>query len=154
MTMKHIKEYSETELLDLDSDLSDVGLSDWMGFFVTVQLSSADGITAEAMGVVGNGFESIAQQIFKLFTFDGYFEDAGVDDLGINSLERIMEILEDFLTDDMSSTIQHFEYKSIRMRPKTLKNFCDSVPLLSVGGVLEMGRSTFSDFESKISGLK
>jgi hypothetical protein len=152
--MKHIKEYSETELLDLDLDLSDVGLSDWMGFFVTVQLSSADGITSEAIGVVGNGFESIAQQMFKLFTFDDYFEDSGVDDLGLNSLERIMKILEDHLTDDMSSTVQHFAYKSIQMRPKSLKNFCVTVPLLSVGEVLEMGRSTFSDFEFKISKLR
>ncbi len=51
--MKHLKEYEESELRDLVSDLKTVGHSDWMGFYITYQLYSDGSVGSNAISVVG-----------------------------------------------------------------------------------------------------
>ena len=152
--MRHIKEYEESELKDLVTDLKSVGQSDWAGYFITYVVSGGDGIASEAMAVVGDSWKSIALQIFSVFGMGDTeeeleeFEILNVEDL--KSIEGIFDEVDNFHSGDMGSHWSNFDYKYVEMTPKDLSNSLDTESLLDFGRAMKMGRDIFSDFDSKI----
>jgi len=150
--MKHIKEYEEGELRDLVTDLKSVGQSDWAGYFITYQLRTNDGVGAEAVAVVGESWEKIAGLVFDHFNLDS--EEAEIDLSDLKSIESIMESINDHFSSDMSDPWTDFEFMFTEMNPRKLENNYSSSYLLSLGSVIEMGKSFFTDFDSQVSKIK
>ena len=150
--MKHLKEYSEEDLTGLASDLKSVGQSDWSGHFITYQLRTNDGVGAEAVAVVGESWEKIAELVFEHFNLDP--EAAEIDLSDLKSADDIMETVNDHFTSDMSDYWMDFEFKFTEMNPRRLKNEFSSSYLLALGSVIEMGKSFFTDFDTQVLKIK
>jgi hypothetical protein len=156
--MKHIKEYEESEIKDLVSDLRAVGQSDWAGYFITYKVDGDNDSAASAIAIVGDSWKSISLQIFSQFGIGETeeeleeFEILNVGDL--KSLEEIFDEVDNFHSSDMGSSWSGLDYKYVEMTPKDLSNFMDTENLLDFGKAMQMGRNTFTDFDSKILQLE
>jgi len=156
--MKHIKEYEDSELKDLIGDLKEVGQSDWSGYFITYVVSSDGQIGKSAIAVVGDTWKSVALQIFSAFGMGETeeeleeFEILNIEDL--KSVEEIFDEIDNHYSSDMGSGWYNLDYKYVEMTPRNLKNFMDLENLLDFGKAMQMGRNTFTDFDSKILQLK
>ena len=150
--MKHLKEYEEEEIKSLVSDLKSVGQSDWSGYFITYQLRTNDGVGAEAVAVVGESWEKIAGLVFDHFNLDP--EEAEIDISSLKSIESIMESINDHFSSDMTDYWMDFEFKFTEMNPRKLENNYSSSYLLSLGSVIEMGKSFFTDFDTQVLKIK
>ena len=147
--MKHLREYEESEIKDLVSDLKTVGHSDWMGFYITYQLYSDGSVGANAIAVVGESWKKVAKMILSEFGIDDP-KEFDIDISSLESIDDIMNIADETNGSDMGSEWRGFEFKYQEMNPKRLENSIESAYLLETGDVLEMGRRYFSDFDSKI----
>lgn len=147
--MKYLKEYSEEEIKDLESDLRSVGLSEWTGFYITCIVDGNDAIDASSMIVVGHSLEGIAQLLFEVFGIDDP-EEAGIFPQELTSIKEILESIENFWTSGMGSDWNSFKYEVWEMSPKNLTNALEKKDLIDMGKCLEMGRRYFSDFDSVI----
>jgi hypothetical protein len=156
--MKHIKEYEESEIKDLVSDLRKVGQSEWTGYFITYVFYGNDGIGEAAMAVVGDSWKSIALGIFSAFGMGETEEELeeleiiNIDDL--KTIESIFDEIDNLYSSDMGTNWSNLDYKYVEMTPKVLVNSSDVESLLDFGKAMMMGRNTFTDFESKILQLK
>lgn len=147
--MKYLKEYSEEDLKDLTSDLKSIGQSDWAGFYITYKVGGNDGAGANAIAVVGENLKWIAEALLEDFGISDP-EDADIEIEKINSIDSIMESIDDFWGSDFGGGWKDLEYKFWEMNPKKLENSIESADLLNTGDCLEMGRRYFSDFDSVI----
>jgi hypothetical protein len=146
--MKYLKEYSDEEIRDLESDLKSVGQSDWMGFYITYVVRGDEGGT-NAIAVVGSGWKSIAESLLDDFGIEDA-EEAEIDIQKLRSIDSIMEEISDFWGSDMGGDFRGMEFKSWEMTPKKLEESLESADLLDIGDCLEMGRRYFSDFDSVV----
>ena len=147
--MKHIKEYSEEDLTDLESDLKSIGQSDWMGFYITYKVCGDDSAGASAIAVVAESLGKLAELILEDFGIDDP-EEWDIDVSDLKSVEDIMNAIDDSYGSNMGSTWNSFEFKFWEMNPKKLENSIEVADLLDTGDVLEMGRRHFSDFDTKV----
>ena len=147
--MKHLKEYSEEDLTDLESDLKSIGQSDWMGFYITYKVCGDDSAGASAIAVVAESLGKLAELILEDFGIDDP-EEWDIDTSTIKSVEDIMNTIDDSYGSNMGSNWGSFEFKYWEMNPKKLENSIEVADLLDTGDVLEMGRRHFSDFEAKV----
>lgn len=152
--MKHLKEYSEEDLSDLVSDLKTVGLSDWMGFFITYKVCGDDAAGANAIAAVASSWEGIAEIILEDFGIVREFEDYDIEFLSLTSIDLIMDALNDAYGSNMGSSWGALEYAYVEMKPRKLEVSIESADLLMPADVFEMGKRVFSDFDSKIGTLK
>lgn len=150
--MKYLREYQEEEIKSLVSDLKTVGQSDWSGYFITYQLRTDDGVGAEAIAVVGESWEKIAGLIFDHFNLDP--EEAEIDIEKLTSIDVIMGSIDDYWGSGMGSDWMDFEFKFTEMNPRKLENNYSSSYLLSLGSVIEMGKSFFTDFDTQVLKIK
>lgn len=150
--MKYLLEYDEEELEVLKTDLQNLGVSNWKGYFITYQLRTNDGLGAEAVAVVGESWEKIARLVFDHFNLDP--EEAEIDLSNLKSVESIMESINDHFSSDMSDYWMDFEFTFTEMNPRKLENNYSSSYLLALGKVIEMGKSFFTDFDSQVSKMK
>lgn len=150
--MKYLKEYSDEEIQGLASDLQNLGVSNWKGYFITYQLRTNDGVGAEAVAVVGESWEKIAGLVFDHFNLDP--EEAEIDLSGLKSIDDIMGSIDDHFSSGMTEYWMDFEFKFTEMNPRRLKNEYSSSYLLALGSVIEMGKSFFTDFDSQVSKIK
>jgi len=147
--MKHIKEYEGSEIEDLVKDLKSIGQSDWMGFYVTYNLYSDGSVGANGIAVVGDSFKKVAELILEEFGIDDP-EEFDIDISGLESIDDIMNAVDETNGSDMGSEWRGFEFRFWEMSPRKLENSIEYASLLETGDVLEMGRRYFSDFEAKI----
>ncbi len=147
--MKHIKEYEESEIEDLVKDLKSIGQSDWRGFYITYNLYSDGSVGANGIAVVGDSFKKVAELILEEFGIDDP-EEFDIDISGLESIEDVMNAVDETNGSDMGSEWRGFEFKFWEMSPRKLENSIESASLLETGDVLEMGRRYFSDFDTKI----
>lgn len=152
--MKHLKEYSEEDLSDLVSDLKTVGLSDWMGFFITYKVCGDDAAGASAIAAVASSWEGIAVIIFREFGIVGEFDDYDIEIMSLTSIDLIMEALVDAYGSNMGSSWGALEYAYVEMNPRKLEVSIETAELMMPAEVFEMGKRVFSDFDSKIGTLK
>jgi hypothetical protein len=156
--MRHIKEYETSDLKGLVSDLKTVGHSDWAGYFITYVFYGPDGIGNEAMAVVGDSWKSIALGIFSVFGMgetEEELEEIEILNVGdLKSIEDIFDEIDNHYSNDMGTQFSGLDYKYVEMTPKDFANFVDTEQLLEVGKAMQMGRNTFSDFDSKVYQLK
>ena len=110
----------------------------------------SDNISNSALAVTGNKFESIALNILNDFALD----ESDVDIESLSSIEDLMEAINEHY-ENSGENWNFFEYKYVEMSPKKKENsFKSSQGLLDIGKVIEIGRNTFSDFDSKIFNMK
>jgi acyl carrier protein len=147
--MKYLKEYSEEEIRDLESDLKSVGLSDWMGFYITYIVTGDDATGASSIAVIGNSWESIAETILENFGIDDA-EEAEIDIERLGSIESILDSIDNFYSTGMGENWSGFKYEFWEMTPKKLENSIETGDLLDIGDALKMGRQYFSDFDSVV----
>jgi hypothetical protein len=156
--MKHIKEYEESEIGDLVSDLRSVGQSEWAGYFITYKVGGDNELDSSAIAIVGDSLKSIALQIFSLFGMgdtEEELEELEILNVGdLKSIEEIFDEVDNFHSSDMGSSWSNLDYNYVEMTPKVLVNSSDVESLLDFGKAMMMGRNTFTDFESKILQLK
>ena len=150
--MKYLREYEEEEIKSLVSDLKTVGQSDWSGYFITYQLRTDDGVGAEAIAVVGESWEKIAGLICDHFNLDP--EEADIDLSSLKSIDDIMGSVDDHFSSGMTEYWMDFEFKFTEMNPRKLENNYSSSYLLSLGSVIEMGKSFFTDFDTQVLKIK
>ena len=160
--MRHIKEYEEQDLLDLDRDLSSVGLSDWQGHFITMQAGYSDGVICYALAIVGKNLDEVANLIAGHFlgdvgngdmTYKEAMEEVDIPTDKVGSVEQIIETIEEFFSTDFTDSWKNFTFKCVEMSPKKLESSSDSADLMEVGKVVKMGRKYFTDFDAKILNL-
>jgi hypothetical protein len=152
--MKYLKVF-ETDYKDLVSDLSDVGASDWGGYFITYKADGDNESDASAIAIVGDTWKNFTQMILIYFGVISKEEDlefVEIDLEDIKSIEDILSWIDDHYSSDLAGNWFKFEYKVIKMKPSTLKNSIETYSLLDFGKVLEMGRKHFSDFDSSVIG--
>ena len=159
--MKHIKEYEDTELKDLVTDLKSVGQSDWTGYFITYVFYGNDGIGNAAIAVVGDSWKSIALGVFSAFgmgSTEEELEELEIINIGdIKSIEEIFDEIDNLYSNDIGtnwSNLDYLDYNCVEMTPKELVNFSDVEKLLDFGKAMELGRKTFTDFDTRVSQLK
>ncbi len=156
--MKHIKEYEESEIKDLLTDLKKIGHSDWAGYFITYKVDGSNESAASAIAIVGDSLKSIALQIFSQFGMgdtEEELEELEILNVGdLKSLEEIIDKVDNFHSGDMGYDWSMMDYKYVEMTPKDLTNYMDTENLLDFGKVMQMGRNTFTDFDSKILQLE
>jgi hypothetical protein len=152
--MKHLKEYSEEDLTDLASDLKSVGLSDWMGFFITYKVCGDDAAGANAIAAVASSWEEMAEIVLEDFGIVREFEDYDIDFPSLKSIDSIMEALDDSFGSNMGSSWGALEFAYIEMNPRKLEMSIETADLLLPADVFEMGKRVFTDFDSKIGMLK
>lgn len=156
--MKHIKEYEDSEIRDLVSDLKSVGHTDWMGYFITYVFYGNDGIGNAAIAVVGGNWKSVALGIFSAFGMGETEEELEeLEIINIDKLETIESIfdeIDNLYSSDMGTNWSNLDYKYVEMTPKVFVNSSEAEQLLDFGRAMQMGRNTFTDFDSKILQLK
>lgn len=156
--MKHIKEYEESEIKDLVSDLKKGGQSDWAGYFITYVFYGNDGIGNAAIAVVGESWKSIALGIFSAFGMgetEEELEELEILDIDkLQTIESIFDEIDNLYSSDMGTNWSNLDYNYVEMTPKVLVNSSDVESLLDFGKAMMMGKNIFTDFESKILQLK
>ena len=147
--MKNINSFSNFISEDIgDSMMKD--LNQFTGYFITFIFYGNDGISNLAMAVVGDKFESIALNILYDFALD----EGDVNIESLSSIEDLMAAINEHY-ENSGENWNFFEYKYVEMSPKKKENsFKSSQGLLDIGKVIEIGRNTFSDFDSKIFNMK
>ena len=147
--MKNINSFSNFISEDIgDSMMKD--LNQFTGYFITFIFYGNDGISNLAMAVVGDKFESIALNILYDFALD----EGDVNIESLSSIEDLMAAINEHY-ENSGENWNFFEYKYVEMSPKKKENsFKSSQGLLDIGKVIEIGRNTFSDFDSKIFDMK
>ena len=147
--MKHVKLIEDFISEDIqDSMMKD--FNQFTGYFITVIFYGNDGISNLAIAVVGDKFESIALNILNDFALD----ESDVDIESLSSIEDLMEAINEHY-ENSGENWNFFEYKYVEMSPKKRENsFKSSQNLLDIGEVVELGRNTFVDFDSKIFDMK
>lgn len=130
-----------------DSMMKD--LNQFTGYFITFIVYGNDGIFNSAIAVVGDTFESIALNILNDFGLD----ENNVNIKSLGSIEDLMETIDDHY-ENSGENWNFFEYKYVKMSPKKRENYFNSKGLLDIGEVIDLGRNTFVDFDSKISNMK
>ena len=132
-------------------DIEQIGFKEeFLGYFITFIFYGNDGISNSALAVTGNKFESIALNILNDFALD----ESDVDIESLSSIEDLMEAINEHY-ENSGENWNFFEYKYVEMSPKKKENsFKSSQGLLDIGKVIEIGRNTFSDFDSKIFNMK
>jgi hypothetical protein len=119
----------------------------FIGYFITYLFYGNDGIANGCFTVVGNSFKSIAFQIFEFF---GIGENNDIDVNTLNSVENIMFGVQEYY-EDSSENFLFFEYNYVKMTPREQKEslkYTESI--LDIKEVLELGKKTFVDFDSRI----
>jgi hypothetical protein len=156
--MKHLKEYNDEEIKDLVANLKKVGQSNWAGYFITYVFYGNDGIGNAAIAVVGDSWKSVALGIFSAFGMgetEEELEEFEIINIGdIKSIEGIFDEIDNVYSNDMGTNWSNLDYKYVEMNPKSFVNFSDAESLLDFGKAMQMGRNTFTDFDSKILQLK
>jgi hypothetical protein len=153
--MKNINSFSNFISEDIEDnlmkDIEQVGFKEeFLGYFITFIFYGNDGISNSALAVTGNKFESIALNILNDFALD----ESDVDIESLSSIEDLMEAINEHY-ENSGENWNFFEYKYVEMSPKKKENsFKSSQGLLDIGKVIEIGRNTFSDFDSKIFNMK
>ena len=153
--MKNINSFSNFISEDIDDnlmkDIEQIGFKEeFLGYFITFIFYGNDGISNSALAVTGNKFESIALNILNDFALD----ESDVDIESLSSIEDLMEAINEHY-ENSGENWNFFEYKYVEMSPKKKENsFKSSQGLLDIGKVIEIGRNTFSDFDSKIFNMK
>ena len=153
--MKNINSFSnfisEDSGDNLMKDIEQIGFKEeFLGYFITFIFYGNDGISNSALAVTGNKFESIALNILNDFALD----ESDVDIESLSSIEDLMEAINEHY-ENSGENWNFFEYKYVEMSPKKKENsFKSSQGLLDIGKVIEIGRNTFSDFDSKIFNMK
>lgn len=148
--MKYIHPF-ESANQDLIDDLTGVGALDYKGVLVTYQARFEEGITAEAIAAVGNGWKEIGVLIFAHAGIKKEdFEDFGIDISSFNSMEGIMEELDNHFSNGMTDYWRDFDYRYWIMNPRKLEDSSDGCRILNPGDVIRIGRDFFTDFDSKI----
>ena len=153
--MKNINSFSNFISEDIEDnlmkDIEQVGFKEeFLGYFITFIFYGNDGISNSALAVTGNKFESIALNILNDFALD----ESDVDLESLSSIEDLMEAINEHY-ENSGENWNFFEYKYVEMSPKKKENsFKSSQGLLDIGKVIEIGRNTFSDFDSKIFNMK
>lgn len=147
--MKNINSFSNFISEDIaDSMMKD--LNQFTGYFITFIFYGNDGISNSALAVVGDNFQSIALNILSDFALD----ESDVDIESLSSIEDLMEAINEYY-ENSGENWNFFEYKYVEMSPKEKENsFQSSQGLLDIGKVIELGRNTFVDFDSKIFNMK
>ena len=147
--MKHVKLIEDFISEDIeDSMMKD--FNQFTGYFITVIFYGNDGISNLAIAVVGDKFESIALNILNDFALD----ESDVDIESLSSIEDLMAAINEHY-ENSGENWNFFEYKYVEMSPKKRENsFKSSQDLLDIGEVVELGRNTFVDFDSKIFDMK
>ena len=153
--MKNINSFSNFISEDIGDnlmkDIAQIGFKEeFLGYFITFIFYGNDGISNSALAVTGNKFESIALNILNDFALD----ESDVDIESLSSIEDLMEAINEHY-ENSGENWNFFEYKYVEMSPKKKENsFKSSQGLLDIGKVIEIGRNTFSDFDSKIFNMK
>jgi hypothetical protein len=153
--MKNINSFSNFISEDIGDnlmkDIEQIGFKEeFLGYFITFIFYGNDGISNSALAVTGNKFESIALNILNDFALD----ESDVDIESLSSIEDLMEAINEHY-ENSGENWNFFEYKYVEMSPKKKENsFKSSQGLLDIGKVIEIGRNTFSDFDSKIFNMK
>jgi hypothetical protein len=148
--MKNINSFSNfVSEAEGDSMMQDMG-NQFMGYFITYIFYGYDGISNSAIAVVGDTFESIALNILYDFALD----ESDVDIKSLSSIEELMAAIDEHY-ENSGENWNFFEYKYVEMSPKKRENsYKSSQGLLDIGKVIELGRNTFVDFESKVFDMK
>jgi hypothetical protein len=148
--MKNINSFSNfVSEAEGDSMMQDMG-NQFMGYFITYIFYGYDGISNSAIAVVGDTFESIALNILYDFALD----ESDVDIKSLSYIEELMAAIDEHY-ENSGENWNFFEYKYVEMSPKKRENsFKSSQGLLDIGKVIELGRNTFVDFESKVFDMK
>ena len=153
--MKNVNSFSNFISEDIGDnlmkDIEQIGFKEeFLGYFITFIFYGNDGISNSALAVTGNKFESIALNILNDFALD----ESDVDIESLSSIEDLMEAINEHY-ENSGENWNFFEYKYVEMSPKKKENsFKSSQGLLDIGKVIEIGRNTFSDFDSKIFNMK
>lgn len=146
--MKNINSFSNFISEDLgDSMMKD--LNQFTGYFITCIFYGNDGISNLSMAVVGDRFESIALNILNDFALD----ESDIDIESLSSIEDLMEAINEHY-ENSGENWNFFEYKYVEMSPKKKENSFQSSGLLDIGQVIDLGRNTFSDFDTRIFDMK
>jgi hypothetical protein len=123
----------------------------FIGYFITYLFYGNEGIANGCFTVVGNSFGSIAVQIFEFF---GITEDNNIDVNSLNSVEDIMFAIEEYY-ENSSYNFNFFNYYWVEMTPREQKESLKYTEnLLNTKEVLELGKKTFVDFDSKIKMIR
>ena len=152
--MKNINSFSnfisEADEDSLVQDMDNIGFKEFFGYFITFIFYGNDGISNSAIAVVGRSFDSIALKILNDFALD----EGDVDVKSLNSIEDLMAAIDEHY-ENSGENWNFFEYKFVEMLPKKKEDsFKSSQGLLDIGKVIELGRNTFVDFESKVFDMK
>ena len=150
--MRNIQNYNFFKLYETTQDNREVSLTtgNSIGYFITFIFYGNDGISNSALAVVGDSFESIALNILNDFALDQ--DDVNIESL--SSIEDLMEAIDEHY-EDSEENWNFFEYKYAEMTPRKGENSFKSLEgLLDIGEVIELGRNTFVDFDSKIFSMK
>lgn len=153
--MKNINSFSNFISEDIEDnlmkDIEQVGFKEeFLGYFITFIFYGNDGISNSALAVTGNKFESIALNILNDFALD----ESDVDIESLSSIVDLMEAINEHY-ENSGENWYFFDYEYVEMSPKKKENsFESSQGLLDIGKVIEIGRNTFSDFDSKIFNMK
>jgi hypothetical protein len=147
--MKNINSFSNFISEDIDDSMMKDS-NQFTGYFITFLFYGNDGISNSAYAVVGDKFESIALDILYDFALD----EGDVDIESLSSIEDLMAAINEHY-ENSGENWNFFEYKYVEMSPKKRENsFKSSQGLLDIGEVIELGRNTFVDFDSKIFDMK
>lgn len=147
--MKNINSFSNFISEDISTSMMK-DINQFTGYFITFIFYGNDGISNSALAVVGENFESIALNILSDFALGG--DDVSIESL--SSIEDLMEAINEYY-ENSAENWNFFEYKYVEMSPKEKENsFQSSQGLLDIGKVIELGRNTFVDFDSKIFNMK
>mgnify|MGYP000013552106 CR=1 FL=1 len=146
--MKHLKtfeaEYSEVDINDMVGDLSQIGASEWEGWWITEVYKYSDGIDSGAYALIGDSWEKLILMMLESKALRDHVDDFE----GVSSWEKFFDVLSDKVEDPYDSVER--EFRAIKMTPRTLKNSIAACSLLETGAVLELGRKYFSNFDSAI----
>ena len=146
--MKHLKtfeaEYSEENIKDMVGDLSQIGASDWEGWWITEVYKYSDGIDSGAYALVGDGWKNLVLVMLESKGLEDYADDFE----GVSSWEKFFDVLGDKIEDPYDGVER--EFRAIKMTPRILENSIAACSLLETGAVLELGRKYFSNFDSAI----
>ena len=152
--MKNINSFSNFISEDIGDnlmkDIEQIGFKEeFLGYFITFIFYGNDGISNLAMAVVGDKFESIALNILYDFALD----EGDVNIESLSSIEDLMAAINEHY-ENSGENWNFFEYKYVEMSPKKRENSFKSSGLLDIGEVIELGKNTFVDFDSKIFDMK
>ena len=143
--MKHLKtfeaEYSEVDINDMVGDLSQIGASEWEGWWITEVYKYSDGIDSGAYALIGDSWEKLILMMLESKALRDHVDDFE----GVSSWEKFFDVLSDKVEDPYDSVER--EFRAIKMTPRTLKNSIAACSLLETGAVLQLGRKYFSDFD-------